>query len=412
MMKEFPAWEIHLLTRHIKRQLENDSLLQNIWIRGEISNYKRHSSGHVYFSLKDEFSAIRCVMFRSRSNAMDFSPKNGDKVLALGSVSVYERDGTYQFYVDEMRLAGVGDLHIAFELLKKKLEEEGLFRPEVKKPLPFLPRKVGVVTSATGAAVRDIISVMRRRFENTPVLIVPVRVQGDEAPSEIAAALDYLNSRDDVDVIIVGRGGGSFEELNAFNAEIVARSIYASLVPVVSAVGHETDFTIADFVADLRAPTPSAAAELVVPDKSELKRQLYSQEARVKYLLVRKHEISKERLIRVLSRPVMKKPQASVQQRYQDVDILMRETMNRMNGHLRLDFERFRSLTQKLQTLSPLNILSRGYALCTDINTSAPIRSLESVTIDQRVNVRLTDGEFISIVKEVRQEELRNEKKQ
>ncbi len=411
-MKEFPAWEIHLLTRHIKSQLENDPLLQNIWVRGEISNFKLHSSGHAYFSMKDEFSAIRCVMFRSRACTLDFLPKNGDKVLALGSISVYERDGAYQFYVDELRAAGIGDLHIAFEQLKKKLDEEGLFRVEIKKTLPFLPRKVGIVTSATGAAVRDIISVIRRRFENMPILLVPVRVQGEEAPCEIAAAMDYLNSRDDVDVIILGRGGGSFEELNAFNTEIVARSIAASQVPVISAVGHETDFTIADFVADLRAPTPSAAAEIVVPDKSELKRQLYTLEARVKYLLVRKHELSKERLSRILSRPVMVKPKIPVQQRYQDVDVLMRSSVQQMTTYLRLDSEKFRNLVQKLHTLSPLNILGRGYALCTDAETSLPIRSIEGISVDKYVNVRLSDGEFLSIVKEIRQEELRDDKQE
>jgi exodeoxyribonuclease VII large subunit len=410
-MKEFPAWEIHLLTRHIKSLLENDTLLQGIWVRGEVSNYKRHSSGHVYFSLKDEFSAIRCVMFRSRAGNLSFTPKNGDKVLAQGSVSVYERDGTYQFYVDEMRADGVGDLHSAFEMLKKRLEEEGLFAEELKRPLPFLPRRVGVVTSASGAAVRDIITVMRRRFENVPVLVVPVRVQGDEAPAEIAAALDYLNARDDVDVIIVGRGGGSFEELNAFNAEIVARSISRSEVPIVSAVGHETDFTIADFVADVRAPTPSAAAEIVVPDKSELKKQLYSMEARVKYLLGRKREIAAERLSRIISRPVIRRPKAALQQQLQNVDVLSRSAAGGMNNRLRLDKEKFRSLSQKLHTLSPLNILGRGYALCTDTMTGTPIRSVQTLNSEQEVDVRLADGEFTSIVKDVRQEEWTDEKK-
>jgi len=404
-MKEFPAWEIHILTSYIKKLIESDHSLQNIWVRGEVSNFKKHSSGHMYFSLKDELSSIRCVMFRSRAGALRFSPKNGDRVLIRGSISVYERDGSYQLYVDEMQSDGVGDLHHAYELLKKRLESEGLFDQGRKLSLPFLPQTIGVVTSPTGAAIRDIISVLRRRFENISIILAPVRVQGGEAPEEIAKAIRDFNALGKADVIIVGRGGGSFEELNAFNSEIVARSIFDSSIPIISAVGHETDFTIADFVSDMRAPTPSAAAEIVVPDKRELMKSLSATQSRFTYLLRRKHEVELKRLGHLSSRPVISKPKSTINQNYQDVDVLLRRGSKQILNLLGLKKERFRTVASLLNSLSPLRILERGYSLCTEPNTNMPIRSIQVVKQNMKVKVTLYDGMFIGCVEQISRED-------
>ncbi len=404
-MKEFPAWEIHMLTRHIKDVMEHDPLLQDIWVRGEISNYKLHSSGHAYFSMKDEFAQLRCVMFKSKAGRVDFLPKNGDMILARGSISVYERDGSYQFYVEEMRASGVGDLHQAFEELKRKLDAEGLFNVKFKKSLPYLPKRIGIVTSPTGAAIRDIISVTRRRYENMTLTVIPVRVQGEDAPGEIAEAIQRLNSFEDVDVIIVGRGGGSFEELNAFNQEIVARSIFASSIPVVSAIGHETDFTIADFVADVRAPTPSAAAEIVVPDKRELLRNLSTAKTRMEYLLKRKLRVEKSRFEQVLKRPVLSRPLSIVQQHILDVDRINKSLYKSINNKMTIEKEKFISITTKLNMLSPLHTLGRGFAICEDFMTGEPIQRIDSVRPEQVIKTSLKDGSFISCVTKIMQED-------
>ncbi|MED4602401.1 exodeoxyribonuclease VII large subunit, partial [Paenibacillus validus] len=262
-------YSIKELNRVIKNKLEADDALQNVWVRGEISNFTHHSSGHMYFTLKDADSRLKSIMFASYNQRLGFIPKEGTKVLACGNISVYERDGAYQFYVTQMQPDGIGSLYLAYEQLKKKLEAEGLFAPERKKPIPAFPRAIGVITSPTGAAVRDIIITLQRRYPSVPVLLYPVLVQGKQAAPSIVRAVEEMNRLNEVDVLIVGRGGGSLEELWAFNEEIVARAIYASVLPVISAVGHETDFTIADFVADLRAATPTAAAELAVPHHLE-----------------------------------------------------------------------------------------------------------------------------------------------
>ena len=273
-------YQVREVNRYLKGKLEGDDFLQNLGVQGEISNFKHHSSGHMYFTLKDEESTLRCVMFRSQNRRLNFAPRDGLQVIALGSIGVYIRDGVYQFYVEAMEPAGLGSLHLAFEELKRKLAGEGLFSPERKRSLPLLPRRVGVITSPTGAAIRDIITVSRRRFANVDLIVAPVLVQGDRAAPQMVAALEALARVPGIDVIIIGRGGGSWEELWPFNDEGLARAIAACPVPVISAVGHETDFTIVDFVADVRAATPSAAAELAVPDKEELRLRLQNLAAR------------------------------------------------------------------------------------------------------------------------------------
>ena len=279
---ERPVLTVSELTQAVKETLELDARFQNILVRGEISNFKHHTSGHMYFTLKDEKSRLKCVMFRSHNARLRFRPEDGLKVIAGGRLGVYEVAGEYQLYVEELYPEGLGALHLAFEQLKAKLQAEGLFDPARKRPLPGLPRTVGIVTSPTGAAIRDMVSVLRRRFPNVNILLAPAIVQGDAGPPSVIRALELLNWRDDVDVIIVGRGGGSLEELWTFNDEGVARAIAASRIPVISAVGHETDFTIADFVADRRAPTPSAAAEIAVPERAKLLQDVRDQEERLR----------------------------------------------------------------------------------------------------------------------------------
>ncbi|MCL4516400.1 MAG: exodeoxyribonuclease VII large subunit, partial [Firmicutes bacterium] len=281
------------LTRLVKEAVESRPALQNVLVKGEISNFKHHSSGHMYFTLKDEGARLRCVMFRTRNVMVKFQVADGMSVIAAGSVGVYEGSGDYQLYVEELFPAGAGSLHLAFEQLKKKLEAEGLFAPEHKRPIPACPRKVGVITSPTGAAIRDIITVARRRFPNIHLVIAPAIVQGEAGPASVVAAIELMNRLSDVDALIVGRGGGSIEELWTFNDEAVARAIYSSAIPVISAVGHETDFTIADFVADRRAPTPSAAAEMAAPDKAQLSGLLGSYRTRLRQALHRWVELRK-----------------------------------------------------------------------------------------------------------------------
>jgi exodeoxyribonuclease VII large subunit len=261
---------VHQLNDYVRVLLTRDPLLQKVRVRGEISNLKIHSSGHMYFSLKDEFGRIQCIMFRQQKEHLNFLPSNGMQVIVTGTVSLFTRDGQYQLYIDDIKKDGIGDLHLAFEELKKKLREEGLFDAAYKKPLPLLPQKIAVVTSHTGAAIKDIIRVIKHRNPYVDILIIPVAVQGSGAAEQIAKAIDYANTRDDIDIIITGRGGGSIEELWAFNEEIVARAIFRSDIPVIAAIGHETDFTIADFTADVRAATPSNGAELAVPEVSHM----------------------------------------------------------------------------------------------------------------------------------------------
>lgn len=357
---------ISQLNSYIKDRLESDHILSNVWVKGEISNFKHHSSGHMYFTLKDKTSQLKCVMFRSRAQNLQFMPSNGMAVISRGYVTVFERDGQYQLYVEEIQPDGIGALYTAFLQLKERLQAEGLFESEIKKPIPRFPQRVGVVTSPTGAAVRDIITVIQRRFPQTHILIIPVKVQGEEAPAEIEAGIRLANNYNKLDVLIIGRGGGSIEELWAFNTERVARSIFDSRIPVVSAVGHETDFTIADFVADRRAPTPSAAAEMVVPDIRELQKHIDSQLQHLVNGTKSKVVTLQERLARLTQSNVLRRPKDEIYKKMMELDYLtrgmrqnIRILLNTMKSSLGM------SITS-LDNLSPLATLSRGYSIATD----------------------------------------------
>jgi len=379
------------LTTYIKELLDRDPVLQELVVAGEISNFTHHSSGHMYFSLKDDSSAVRAVMFRSANQRLKFTPEAGLKVLARGYVSVYERTGSYQLYVQDLQPDGLGALHLAFEQLKERLAAEGLFDDEHKRRLPFLPRRIGIVTSPTGAAVRDIINVSRRRYPNIELVVVPARVQGVGASEEIAAAIKRANEYGRFDVLIVGRGGGSLEDLWPFNEEVVARAIFESEVPVVSAVGHETDFTIADFVADLRAPTPSAAAELVVPDRQALADRARTARERLKKALLREAQLLRDRVNRVCSSRVFVRPQRVIQEQRQYTDDLARRLQSSLRERLLGARARWRVSAEKLNALSPLAVLTRGYSICRADN-GATIRSSSAVAVGDMVDVWLAEG--------------------
>lgn len=325
---------VSAVNRYIKEIMSRDLILSNLWVRGEISNFKYHSSGHMYFTLKDENCSLKCVMFRTYNLHLKFMPENGMKVIVKGYISVFERDGQYQLYAEEMQNDGIGDLYIAFEQLKRRLASEGLFDPAHKKKIPFMPRTIGVVTSATGSVIRDIMNILDRRFYNSYIKIFPVRVQGETAALEISHAISKLDEIGGVDVIILARGGGSLEELWPFNEEIVARSIFNSSIPVISAVGHETDYTIADFVADLRAPTPSAAAELVMPEKVTIINRIRELNVRMVDALQRNVKQKRDMLKKLADSVVFRQPYDRIYQERMKLDILNRDLKKSMFASL------------------------------------------------------------------------------
>jgi exodeoxyribonuclease VII large subunit len=382
------------LTGYIRRLFEDDATLRDVWVEGEVSSFSRASSGHCYFTLKDAGAEIRCVMWRTVASAQRRLPEHGEQVLAHGGVGVYEARGTYQLYVDLIRPAGIGDLHRQFELLKARLETEGLFDPARKRPLPPWPRRVGVVTSPTAAALRDVLNVLGRRYPLVEVLLSPTLVQGAEAPPRIAAAIQALSERDDVDLVIVARGGGSLEDLWAFNDEQVARAIAACRHPVISGVGHETDFTIADLSADVRASTPSAAAELAVPDRAELGAAVAGLAARLADAMrgqIEEGRVALEghmRALRHLS------PQARLRSARQQVDDLTVTATARVRHGLALRRERLVGLLARLESLSPLATLARGYAIVRQTETKEVVNSVSQVSPGDRLSVRVTDGAF------------------
>ena len=386
------------LTAYIKTLLEDDLQLQDLWLEGEVSNWRASPAGHVYFTLKDAQAAIACVMWRSQVKRQSYLPAHGDLVVAHGRVGVYEPRGVYQFYVDTLLPSGVGDLHRAFEMLKARLQAEGLFAPERKRPLPAFPHRVGVVTSPTGAALRDILNVLRRRWPLVEVVLSPTLVQGDEAPPQIVQALQALAQYGDVDVVIVARGGGSLEELWAFNDEQVARAIVASPVPVVSGVGHETDFTIADFAADVRAPTPSAAAEMVVPDQVELRARLESYRRRLAQGMTARITRQRQALAQQMRTLHRLSPQGRIDQARQRVDDLLQMGQRALWHRLALEQERLRSRRLQLESLSPLSILERGYSIVRREDSGEVVRRVEQVQTGDSLLVRVSDGEFGSIV--------------
>lgn len=381
------------ITQYIKDLLEEDYLLQDVWVRGEVTNYTQSAAGHRYFSLKDEYSAIRCVLFRG--NAIITPPmRNGMEVIAHGRVSLYEQRGDYQFYVDAVEEAGIGELHLRFEQLKARLEAEGLFDPERKRPLPPLPAAVGVVTSASGAALRDILRTLRLRCPLVRVILAPALVQGEDAAEQVAAALDLLNAHGEVDVVVVARGGGSLEELWAFNEEAVARAIARSRVPVVTGVGHETDFTIADFVADLRASTPTAAATLVVPDASSWRAGLDEAQQRLAHLMESRLAAERQRLAAAHHALERAGPARRVADGRQRVDEARHALDVRIDHLIELANQRVRTAALRLHALSPLLTLGRGFAVVQRQADGARIASVAQVSPGQGLTIRLADGAF------------------
>ncbi len=378
---------------YIKDILGRDDLLNNILVKGEISNFKAHSSGHMYMSLKDETGVMRAVMFRSAAARLTFRPADGMKVIARGKVGVYERGGQYQLYIEHMEQEGMGDLHIAFERLKRKLDEEGLFSPEHKKPLPKYPKRIGVVTAPTGAAIRDILNVLTRRFSYSDVVLYPVLVQGENSARSIVEAIEYFNAVDSVDVLIVGRGGGSIEDLWSFNEEIVARAIYASHIPIVSAVGHEIDFTISDFVADLRAPTPSAAAELVVPSRVELREKFNNVYARLYSCANRIVERGRLRLKAESESSALKNPMVTVNNNRMYLDSLARTMESAYKNIMSNKRREIEVVATKLDGLSPLGALSRGFSLTRD-ERGTLVKSVNQLRPGDKITVTLNDGAF------------------
>ena len=378
------------LTRYIKRLFSFDNILSDVCVIGEISNFKLHSSGHMYFTLKDEYSVIKCVMFKSQNQMLKFKPKDGLMVIVRGYVSIYEAGGSYQLYPEYMEPAGLGNLYLAYEQLKEKLEKEGLFRPEAKKKIPYLPRSIAVVTSPTGAVIRDIMNVLFRRFPNAVLKLYPVQVQGEDAARQIACALDFINRHNAADVIIIARGGGSLEELWPFNEEIVARSIYRSGIPVISAVGHETDYSIADFVADLRAPTPSAAAELVVPEKEVLVKAIMDLQLRLKKALTNRIRCERLRLEQLMKSPSMRHPLDKINQKKMDLEILKRNMAEAMKRKVEKEKRILSVLCGKLDVLSPLTVLSRGYSIT--MKEGNIIKSVKQIHNGDALEIILPDG--------------------
>ena len=393
------TWTISEVNSYLRNLLESDYNLQDLWIQGEISNLSQPRSGHVYFTLKDAQSSLRCVMWRNMAERLTIRPRDGDAVEAHGSLSVYERSGQYQLYVDFLRPKGAGELYREFLRLKEYLEQEGLFAPEHKQAIPLWPRRIGIVTSATGAALQDMLNTLRRRYPLVDVLLAPAAVQGDQAPPQIVAGLQALNRRGDVDVILLGRGGGSIEDLWAFNDERVARAIYASRIPVISGVGHETDFTMADFVADVRAPTPTAAAELAVPDQEELRGMTREFVLRLERSVEGLFSDQRWNLTNVASRLQRVSPGILIRAGRQRVDELQSRLERGGPRALKQSRAKLDNLTGRLQALSPLAILERGYAILTK-EDGVHVRRLGQVTGSDRLNVRVTDGNFGVVVEQ------------
>ena len=381
------------INEYIKKRLDGDPRLTNIAIRGELSNYKIYPSGHHYFTLKDESGAMKCVMFKSSAMRLRFRPENGMKVVAIGSVTVYVRDGAYQLYCTGLMPDGVGDLHAAFEQLKAKLGAEGLFDPAHKKPLPKYPGIIGIVTSSAGAAVHDMLRILRKRYPLTKVLLFPVRVQGLEAPGEIAAAIGYANHFHLADLLIVGRGGGSMEDLWAFNDEQVARAVYASRIPVISAVGHEPDVTICDYVADLRAATPSNGAELAVPDQNALRQNLDAMEEAMAVAIRRRVKSARERLEALSVRPVLRSPLASYESKRKALALLENRLISGQSRNLSRQRQRFVGQIAKLDAMSPLKVLTRGYAVVSDARGTI-VRSAGAVQPGDEITISVSDGQI------------------
>lgn len=391
------------LNEYIQRKMDSDALLNQIAVRGEISNYKRYPSGHHYFTLKDEASALRCVMFKGNAVRLRFHPENGMKIIAMGKVSVFPRDGAYQLYCTAMAMDGIGDLYAAFEELKKTLAAQGLFDPAHKKPLPRYPQRIAIITSSAGAAVHDMLRILRKRYPLTRVCLLPVRVQGHEAPGEIAAAIRYANHYKLADLLIVGRGGGSLEDLWAFNDERVAYAIFESQIPVISAVGHEPDVTISDYVADLRAATPSNAAELAVPDQNTLLQTLDSMSGAMETAMLRQLKSASQHLHILSQSPALKSPTGYIEQRTQSLELLKNRLISAQSRAITAKNQRYIAAVSKLDAMSPLKVLTRGYSMARTDQGNV-VRSVKQVELGERITISLSDGELSATVMEKRED--------
>lgn len=394
---KYEAITVTDLNRYMKEKVTKDEFLNNVLVKGEISNFKHHYTGHMYFTLKDENSLIKCIMFKTYTPNLKFVPKDGMKVMVFGTVSVFERDGVYQIYCKAMQDDGMGNLYTAYEELKAKLEQEGLFDVAKKKPIPYMPKTIGVLTSQTGSVIRDIINVSTRRNPDVRLRLLPVPVQGEGAGIKIANAIKLMNEKQLADVIILARGGGSLEDLWPFNEEVVARAIHESELPVISAVGHETDFTIADFVADLRAPTPSAAAELAVPDMQEVKRNLINMNHRYKLALKKKVEFMRLRYEKCMQSRVFQEPLQKINEQYIRIDMLVKNMEHEITNQLNEKKTKAVKLISKLDTLSPLKTLTRGY--CITQFEGKVVKSVKDLKEKDEVKLRFVDGERSAVIK-------------
>lgn len=392
---------ISQLNEYIRGKLESDSRLTGIAVRGEISNYKVYPSGHHYFTLKDENASLKCVMFKGSAIRLRFRPDNGMKVIAMGKISVYPRDGVYQLYCTAMAMDGIGDLYAAFEQLKAKLAAQGLFDPAHKKPIPKYPGTIGIITSSAGAAIHDMLRILRKRYPLTQVRLLPVRVQGAEAPGEIAAAIHYANYHHLADLLIVGRGGGSIEDLWAFNDERVAYAIFESDIPVISAVGHEPDVTISDFVADLRAATPSNAAELAVQDRESLEQTLDAISGAMAAALLRQLKSARQHLDVLSKSSALQSPDSYLVQRRKSVELLQNRLVAAQNQCYNRNNQRYIALTAKLDAMSPLKVLTRGYAMV-QTGEGAVIRSFSQVQCGEQIDISFSDGKLSATVTDVK----------
>ena len=393
------VYSVSQLNSYVKGVLDRDESLAHIFVTGEISNYRPHYSGHLYMTVKDESASIKAVMFAGNASKLRFKPENGMKILAFGTVSLFPRDGSYQLYINDMQPDGVGALNIAFEQLKKKLEAEGLFRQEYKKPLPEFPQRIGVVTSATGAAVQDIFNVLKRRYPVAQVVLRSCQVQGEGAAEDIAKAIYEFNKLKAADVLIVGRGGGSIEDLWAFNEEAVARAVFASEIPVISAVGHETDYTICDFVADLRAPTPSAAAECAVPDIFELKAELVSLKQHLFSLTRNRISIERSKIGSIEKTLALRDPITNINEQRKELVYLTEKLSGLTNSAFDSNKSKLSALAGKLDALSPLRVISRGYALVE--KGRKPVTKAVDLKKDDIISIKLSDGSIRANVTDI-----------
>ncbi len=394
------VFSVTQINTYLQGKLDADSLLSAVAVSGEISNYKLYPSGHHYFTLKDDGGALKCVMFKGNAFRLRFRPENGMKVIAMGKISVYPRDGAYQLYCTAMAMDGVGDLYAAFEQLKKKLAAQGLFDPAHKKSIPSYPGVIGIVTSSAGAAVHDMLRILKKRYPLAKVRLLPVRVQGAEAPGEIAAAIDYANQYHLADLLIVGRGGGSIEDLWAFNDEQVAYAIYRSEIPIISAVGHEPDVTISDYVADLRAATPSNAAELAVPDQDALRQGLDSISSTMLTAFSQQLRAARQRYKMLTASPVLSGPEAYFKQLRDRLELSKNRLISAQSSLLNIDKQAFVAYTAKLDAMSPLKVLTRGYAITQDAAGDL-LRSVKQIQSGDQITVTVSDGSFTAAVGEI-----------